>query len=297
LAQGKTNNKGITDERIQQALGGVPGMTLNAIRTQMTTLRASGDFARIIAEVTAQVEEEKAIDFDALEAAHQARVKAEARAEAAKIASRNIATREAEAEARAAEAEWEAAIANEQEYADTAATRNAIVLARKSAPKNDPTFDLSGVSKHLLNAAHIETYRRLVTAKGIVPYLPVNQQARLAAELVQYAKNHKPRPIEMTSAFLRERVMEQLINVKITEKQINRDDQQRLMRQDWNMKSRLYQEEFARNARGMLSSALELIKHSNQRPPGVTMHLIGEFISAMEHVEEAIRMLRKEGIV
>jgi hypothetical protein len=154
--------------------------------------------------------------------------------------------------------------------------------------KKDPTFDLTGVQQHLLTPAHVATFRSIVLAKGVQPFLPVNQHAKLAAELVRLAKS---RDVEMTSGFIKDNVGTMVHAIIVAAKKASREEQERLLREDWNKQARVYQHEFARRAGDMLTAATKLAKHAKERPDGVTLHLTGEFREAVKRAKEAIKLI------
>jgi hypothetical protein len=61
------SNKGIDDEIITNFLHGVPGITENSVRQQLANLKAPGDYARIITEVSEEIEKENREALKALE--------------------------------------------------------------------------------------------------------------------------------------------------------------------------------------------------------------------------------------
>jgi hypothetical protein len=55
------SEKGLGRDLILKILGNVPGITEGSVRRQLAVLKSSGDYARIISEVTAEIERENAV--------------------------------------------------------------------------------------------------------------------------------------------------------------------------------------------------------------------------------------------
>jgi hypothetical protein len=336
---GGPTRDGIGQDRIFDALHGVPGITDNVIRQQLSSLKASGDYDRVVDEIVTQVEAKNRAAIEALEKAEHERAVAEQKAREAEIARQAAvdaaararkeeakrraeekaakdaaaaelarkradeaqaqyakaeeARKHAEAEKKAADEHEKAAKATEKKHAPAKSTRDAVSRTR-AIPKHDVTFDYPGVAKHLTNASHIETFRKIVTSKSMKPYLSVEGQAGLAEKLVADAK-YKER--ELTSAFLNEKTMELLMEVRATERGFADKEKAEMLRKDWETKAKLLQEEFSRDCRGMLRSAMNLADHTKKRPHGVTFFVSGEFKTAIANVEKAVALLKKEGVV
>jgi hypothetical protein len=123
------------------------------------------------------------------------------------------------------------------------------------------------------------------------PYLPVNRQAALAKKLVDGCDG------ELTSQHIRGNVMLMVMNVRGAERRLNADEKAALLRKDWDAKARSYQNDFARQARGMLAAAMALATHAGKRPSGVTLHVTSEFRHAVEKAEDALKLIRKARVI
>jgi hypothetical protein len=317
--QSLTSDRGLGEQPITALLDDIPGINEKVVRQQLGNLKASGDYDEIIEAVREEIEEENKEALKALRQqeeeqrkAAEAQLLAEQRAKeaeerrkeaakAAKAAREEADKRRAEKEQRDAElaakrAEEEAKLATKrQEEADKEMKKfDALRTTRDAADKaagveREVTFDFEGVAKYFKNASHIDTFRQIVTGPGLKPYLPVNRQAALAKKLVDGVGKGG----ELSVRYIRENVMDMVMNVKGTERKFNAEDKAELLRKDWSEKARLYQDEFSRHARGMLASALSLSGHARKRPEGVTLHVTSEFRQACKKVEDAMDLLHK----
>lgn len=215
-----------------------PGINLGSVRQQLAHLKNSRNYARIIAEVEAEIEEEHREAMKELERQEKEqrrlqrereeaeRREAEAR-EARKEAARRA--REAKEEAdrkRAREAEQQAKLNEEkarierelaekrrkemeEELKKLGGTKATVDKARKvaaTADKRQRTFDYEGVSKVLKNPHQLDVFRKCVEGSGDEPLVPVEEQAALAASLAEQAGSKK----ELTGVFIREKIDELL---------------------------------------------------------------------------------------
>jgi len=319
-----TSDRGLGREIIVRFLDGIPGINEGTVQQQLANLKSSGDYARIVREIQEEIEKEhkEALKELARAEAEQKRLNAEreaaearqreaserrkeaARAEraakeeaekrrAAQEAQRaELARQKAEAEAALAKKRQEEAAKELAKFDALRATRDTANKAADKAESREVTFDFEGVSKHLRNASHIDVFRQLVTGQGIKPYLAVNKQEALARKLIQLAGSG-----EMTARFIRENVNAMIMEVKGGERKLDAEEKADLLRKDWEAKARSYQNDFARQARGLLSAAIDLAEHQASRPRGLSFHVTHEFRSAVSNVERAVARIRKEGIV
>jgi ParB-like nuclease family protein len=319
-----TSTQGIGQRVVVKFLDGVPGINDGTVQQQLANLKASGDYARIIREVQQEIEQENKTKLEELarrereqakreEEARQAEAKRKAAEEerkekekAARKAKEEADKKRAEAEAEKAKqaeerAKKEAELAQQRskEASEKAKeldalkkTRDTAQAAATKAESREKTFDFEGVAKYLKNASHIDVFRQLATGEGAKPYLPVNQQAALARELVSLADGG-----ELSGRFIRENFMSLLMGAKQTERNLNANEKADLLKKDWNAKARVYQEEMARHARGFLAAALSLAEHDNKRPKGVTLQATSEFRKAVENINRAIALIEKAGVL
>jgi hypothetical protein len=319
-----TTEKGLGRELILNFLADVPGVNENSVTQQLANLKASGDYARIMRDVQEEIEEENKEAIKRAEAAEAARIKAEeeqrkaeqrqkeaeeARKEAAKqakAAKEEADKRRAEAAQKRAEEERQKAdamrrLADERRKEAEAkskefdALRKTQATAHKAADKaeeRDKTFDFEGVAKHLKTASHIAVFRELATGEGAKPYLKVNQQAALAKRLVQEAGVG-----ELSGRFIRENFMAMLGSAKSAVTKYKAEDRDAIARASWSAKAKIYQDEFARNARGALAAAMNLAEHDKKRPRDLTLHVTSEFRNAISNLERAVALIKKAGVI
>ena len=309
---------------IEDFLTDVPGINEGTVKQQLANLKASGDYARIIGEIQQEIEDENKEALKALARAEAEQKKLQAEREAAEARQREAEERRKEAakaeraareeadrkraaaESQRAElarqkAEAEAALAKKRQaeadkelskFDALRTTRDTGRKAVETAEGREVTFDFEGVARHLRQASHIDTFRQLVTGQGIKPYLPVNKQEALAKKLVALAGDG-----ELSARFIRENVTSMVLEVKGAERKLDAEEKATLLRKDWEAKSRSYQDEFARHARGLLSAAIDLAEHDGKRPRGVTFLVTQEFRTAVSNIERAVARIRKAGII
>jgi hypothetical protein len=319
-----SGERGMGEPLITKFLKDIPGINENSVRQQLSNLKASGHYASIIRDVQQEIEEENKEAIKKAEAAEAARIKAEeeqrkaeqrqkeaeeARKKAAalaKAAREEADKRRAEAAQKRAEEERQKAdamrrLADERRKEAEAkskefdALRKTQATASKAADKaeeRDKTFDFEGVAKHLKTASHIAVFRELATGEGAKPYLKVNQQAALAKRLVSEAGGG-----ELSGRFIRENFMALLSNAKGTERRITAQDNAALARASWSAKAKVYQEDFARHARGALAAAMQLAEHNKKRPKDVTLYMTSEFRNAVTNLEKAVALVKKAGVI
>jgi hypothetical protein len=160
-----TSEKGLGAPSIMNFYKGVDGIKESMVKHHLANLKASGDYARIVAEVEKEIEQEIAAELTEL--AHKERDAEQAKEEktAAKVKAKKA-----------------------KVVAKATKTKAVAKKAAAAAAKKPVTFDLAGVGKHLKSENQIRVFRQIVeTNKSVQKYLPVENQAALAAELVKYA--------------------------------------------------------------------------------------------------------------
>jgi len=250
---------GIGWTSVLELLDGSPGVNRNTVNQQLANLKASGDYGRIIREVEAQIEKENRERLEALERAEREQT---------------------------ALAEKE-----KQELEKLKKTRDAAKKAADKASKHDETFDFAGVAKYLKTPSHVDVFRKLATGKGVTNYLPVNQQAALAREIVTLADGK-----ELSGRFIRENFMSMVMGVKQTERKLNAKEKADLAAKDWSAKARVYQGDMGRGARTFLAGAVSLAAHCKKRPKGVTLQATSEFQTALKNIKKAVALLESSNI-
>lgn len=326
-------------------LDAVPGVNEGSVKAQLANLKASGDYARIIREVQAEVDAEVAAEQERLRLAaeqeerdFQARVErakqeaeaserrakeAERRAEEAKRKAEEAAAKAEESErlaqetaARAAEserlaeeaakkvalkrAEEEARIREErqQKLAAEAAKFDALRVNAKAAAdkasEREVTFDFEGVAKWLKNENQVRVFREVATSDGVRPYLPVENQAEVARQLVEKAAAQER---ELSGAFIKESFHLALWGVRCTEKQM-KDSRAKadLERMEWQQKWHMALREFSRHARGLSTAAAQIHDLQKSRPKDEPTPITGEFRTALNHIQFASGKLTEHNL-
>src|SRR5580765_4892918 len=299
--------QGIGRELILDLLSDVPSINDNVVRQQLAMLKSSGDYGRIIKEVKNEIERENRELIKDLERAEKERIaaeKAEAEAKAVKIEKARLAKAASDdlAQKRAKEAQLHAE-ANEKlaskraeeakkELAKFDALRTTVTTARNAsdtANNVEITFDFEGVAQHLKMPAHIETFRKEVTGPGVKPFLPVKRQAALAAEIVRV--NAKA-DVELTGRFIKDHIATMIHGVITESRKISREEKERAIRANWESTARELQKQAARQMYAMASAFRNMATHDKTRPSGVTLHLTGEFLSALKMAREALAKIK-----
>ncbi len=313
--------RGIGEPIITAFLDHIRGVNENTVKQQLANLKASGDYDSIIESVRDEIEEENKEALKAMRRQEEEQRKAteakfladqrakeaeERRKEAAKAeraakeeaAIKRAAKEAADAEAAAKRAEEDAKLAAKNKAEADAKAKEYDALRQTSEAANkaagierEITFDFEGVAKHLKNPSHVDVFRKMVTGPGVKPYLPVNRQAALAKQLVNSIDAN-----ELSGRHIRENLMSMVMAVKHTERKFSAEEKAELIRKDWSAKASVYQDDFARNARGLLAAAMLLSSHARNRPKGVTLHQTSEFRDAVRKVEKGINILKQAGL-
>jgi len=244
-----TSESGIGEGLITDFLHDVPGVNVSAVRQQLANLKASGAYARIMANVEAELAEEAALaqaeadaataeqarlehehreaearaaqaEADRVEALARAQAAAEAKArqeEEAKAQAAEAARQQAEAEAKEASTQQAAATTRQAQasskQAQAAKATESAKKAATTAATRPRTFDFEGVAQHLKNTLQVEVFRKIVTGAGVQPFLAVEDQAALAKHLVEHAAQHG---IEISGVYIRDHIMSLLFQSRTT---------------------------------------------------------------------------------
>lgn len=201
---------GIGVDLIEKFLEGT-GINHSDIREQLANLKKSGDYKRIVTEVTERVKKE---------------------AEVVAVTAKKESERE-EAVATATEAE----------------------AAKEKVSHDEKEFDFQGVRKHLTNDHQIKAFREMALKKGNQPYLPVENQAALAAALVKEAKELKE---ELTGRFIKENMMTLLSDAKAHERKMSKEEKAKLAAKSLQSKFNALCEEFRTGFKKMRSAGAKI---------------------------------------
>jgi hypothetical protein len=306
--------KGIGPARIGKVLRG--SVCNDTIWKELSDLKASGDYQRIVVEVTDELERENREALKEAEAAEKTRVKAEQEAKAAEAA-RKVAEAKAEAEkdgaakkraeeaARRAAREAEEAKARQIVCTQTS-SKHAGVLAQHAAinkfraveAATPITFDLAGCAKYFKGTEHRSAFRKLVTG----PYknnVTVEQQAAIAKKLVELvaAQTRRwdkdkigPRP-ELTSKYIRDEIGSMIHEVRVLVRAQTAQEKEALRNKSLETKWDACQTEFRRACGRMWDAGHEMQKLSADWPKGLAVRITSEFMQSVEGAKEVIDQL------
>jgi hypothetical protein len=317
------SEKGLGRDMIVRFLDGIPGINDYSVKEALANLKASGDYARIIGEIQAEIEREHREALKALKRAEQeqARIVAEREAAERRLAEAEAARKEAAAKVKAAREEAERKRAHEEakraqiekERAEALAklaekrrkeaeeglkqfdalrqTRDDAAKAAQAAAARPTTFDFEGVAKHFKNAHQIDVFRKVVTGEGIAPYLAVAKQAALAAQIALLAKQQKK---ELTGAFIKDQVIALVLDAK--------DEQRRLTKQEEERKRQLsviqrmsdLQRDFLAALRTLSDKGSRIKTLIDEWPKGLAMPISNEFRAAFKDAKKIIDVLNSK---
>lgn len=307
-----SSDKGVGEPVITRFLEGVPGICRQTVQQALANLKTSGNYARIIAEVSAEIEAENRAAVEAAAAAERERVaaeaarvkaeadakaaaEAEAEAKAAKDAERQRRAEERKREAEAAKAEAAAKkAAAEAEAKKHAPAVQAVELSQAAAEKaagKERIFDFEGVAKHFKNAHQIDAFRNVVTGKGCRDYITPDRQADLAKHLIDLAEK---RGVELTGAFIRENAVTMLLDTKRHERQLSRDERDRLLANDLDKRAKDHQHSFAGHIRSSLAIAAKLIDlRKDFDANGIPFPITDEFRRTLDETSRRFAEVKK----
>lgn len=251
---------------ILKFLEGVPNVSKPTVEQQLANIKASGDYSRIVHEVTAEVE-------------------AEVEAEQERLRQQEAAAKN--------EAEREEVKQKEQEQSRRSEK------ARKTAEKAEKvpvTFDFSGVASHLKNENQVAVFRDVATREDVRKLLPVDQQANVAQQLVVMASESGR---ELSGAFIREffgAAIQRLKWGKREAEKKSRDEQAEKMSR--NEKFKIEQREFSAGARKMEAAGVAIADMFRDWPkdeqlPAFTQ----EFTTAVKRLASIVELLKRHGLM
>ena len=296
--------KGIGQDIIVRFLKDVPNINDSTVQQALKNLKESGDYARLIRNVQAEIEREhkealKALakaeaekaeaekaEREAAEARKAANAKARVAKEAADKKRAELERQRVEAEARLAEKRCKDADEEMKKFKILQKTRDTAAKATEAASKKPVTFDFEGVAKHLRNAHQIDAFRDVVTGPGIAPYLPVKNQAKLAEQVVRLAKD-RPKG-ELSGVFIRDTVISLVLDVKQAEHKLSADEQERKRDESLQLRLKGFQDEFRRGCATLMTSAKKMTNLIQEWPEDQPIPVSAEFRNALGHAKKMI---------
>jgi ParB-like nuclease domain len=296
--------KGIGHEVIERLLTDVPNINAGTVQQALVNLKASGNYARLIRNVQEEIEREqkealKALakaeaekaeaekaEREAAEARKAANAKARAAKEAADKKRAELERQRVEAEAKLAEKRRKDADEEMKKFDALKKTRDTAVKATEAASKKPITFDFEGVARHLKNAHQIDAFRDVVTGPGIAPYLPVENQAKLAEQVVRLAKD-RPKG-ELSGVFIRETVISLVLDVKQAERKLSAAEQERKKEESLRLRLQGFQDEFRGGCRTLMTSAKKMTNLIQEWPEDQPIPVSAEFLNTLGQAKKMI---------
>jgi hypothetical protein len=156
-------------------------------------------------------------------------------------------------------------------------------------PAQPKEFDFEGVAKHLKNTHQIRAFREVVTSKGIKPHLPVEEQAALAAHVIDTAKREGI--TEVTGTYVREEVVHVKLQNFYAVREHAKAEHEALMKADVIQRAEFYMREFRRHARQMGSIGLKFSELFQDWPKGLEFPMTAAFVEDMRHMSELMQQI------
>jgi len=254
-----TGLKGIGEPCITDYLKTVPGISKATVSADLASLKASGHYARILAEVEDEIAKEAA----------------EARAKAERDEADEKTQQEAQAKAKAKE--------------------RAAKASKAAAEHNPRRFDFEGVAKHLKNSNQIDAFRQTVTGPGVASYLPVAKQAELAEHLVkevaQKNKTETKKKTELSGEYIRNGITRLVIDTKRFQAETDKETREAAIQRDLDNKAKSLQHDFAGYFRSMSRVGTQITELMQRWPKERTFPITGEFRDVLATAKKVIDSL------
>jgi ParB-like chromosome segregation protein Spo0J len=257
------SSKGIGRDTILRFLEGTPGITVTTVQNQISHLKASGDYARIIAEVNEEIAKEQAQEREEL-------ARAEQQAKEAKE-----------------EAEKKAALAKVQKLGQVKEARDTGKRAVKASSERKPTFDFQGVSKHIKSEHALRKFREVVERESMQKYLPFEKQAVLAKDLVERAKAQNE---DLTGTFISNWATMLMMDAVQKAGKINRKTRHELEAEDLLLKWDHLTTQFCNSVRSVHSFG-ERALHMLEKNPDADFKITPSLRNAVSYVKPVINKL------
>lgn len=257
------SRQGIGSPQIAADLIDIPGVNIGTVQQDLASLKQSGDYNRIM----------EAVEAELAQRAEDARIAAE----------RDAANKKKAEEAKKAKEAREKAKKNKEKA--------------RADPKNDRKFDRAGVQKFFENPAQLDVFRKLVTSRGVAELLPVDQQKNLARQLREKfeAMQKTDKHVEFSSAFIRTHVMEMVIQAKREAQELTRKEQERLMREKWEMQIKVAINNFGGACRRMQAEGMKIKKLLDERPENLEIPRSRNLREDLLGAQEIINTLLGQG--
>ena len=265
-----TSEKGIGWKLVRHFYNGIEGINDSVVQHHMANLKASGDYARIVKEVTEEIEREgeHAIELAELERQEAEAEKAKEPAKVEKVKARKVRAK-----------------------AKQVTTKAAGQKAKEAAAKKKVTFDLKGVGKYLKGEHQLRVFREMVEKESMQKHLPFEKQADLAAQLVEYAnKNNKG---ELTGTFIRDNLSWMMLDAAQEQGRLNQQARKEAEEQDVRLKWTNLAHHFARNVGGINSDGI-LMLQLLEKFPDTKFNITKELTIAVKYAVPTINKLAEK---
>jgi ParB-like chromosome segregation protein Spo0J len=266
------NGGGLGRPVILEALEGVPGINTQTIRDDLASLKSSGHYARILDEVRQQITAE--------------REEAERQVEAARRAA------EEELEAREQQAAREAEQARERE---AEAARKAEAKARKAAEqaaKTAATFNFDAVAPHFKNPHQLKVFRDTVTRPPWTTFLPLEEQGKIAAQIVARAAAQETEPDGYFIRMMFAELATQLFHGQGDKSEAENEEAALLV---WQRQYSEQQNTFMSSLRGAILQGRRLLSvvEETKLPPGGCLSPTPRFVIEIAEAEALLKEIKK----
>ncbi len=322
------SENGLGHSAVLQLLGeDIPGINTSSVKPQLTSLKMSKDYSRIIGEVRDEIEVENREALKALAKIEKQRREAEeaerkAEEEAKAAAARKKAAKEEADRMRAEEAhqkaEAEAALAEKRRLEAEAAMKEFEALKRTrdtadaAATKSKASDDKRDEEKIGLDPrvrklfdvpSHVEMFRRVVTAEGIRPYLPVENQFAMAKHvLAEWEKVRARRKAAgkaegvLTAEFIRDTITQEAIAPKQYKRKVEKEEREARERSAAIEKVKRLLADFERHCNGLWRAGYELHEYITGKkwPKGTALPLSGGFAESVKHAREILTKIERK---
>jgi ParB-like chromosome segregation protein Spo0J len=297
------SEKGLGRDVVFRFFQGISGMNDGLVKEHLAQLKASGDYARIVKEVSEEIAKEEQAERDELErlkkeaeeaeqkAAQKAKEAEAAKAKAEQDKAIKPEAKEAKAEADAAKDEAKGAKAKLKEKEGIEKTKELAEKAVAAAAKKEVTFDLKGVGKWLKSQSQIRTFRKVMTLASIHKSVPVSRQGDLAAWLVHRANTNNQG--KLTANFITDNLPDLIMGATMKDLKLG---EQELAEIEWETAREnfaMMAHHFCRNLAGVMRDAKGMIDLKDKYP-ALKFKITQELIDAVQLAEPKVIELRKK---
>jgi hypothetical protein len=91
--------------------------------------------------------------------------------------------------------------------------------------------------------------------------------------------------------------MSELLDAKVAQRRVNNEEKAKIAKSSWIETQKLYEREFSRHIHGALSIALKMVEHEKKKTSGISHHASGEFMTALESVQDLHSKLKKMRLI